>query len=150
MPSYEYLTPQHFVEWGMDIRPEEVTGVALRGVDGLIAIGGLWWVMDRWWAIFDARGPLPRHVHRAAIKVIEGAVQAGIEEVWAILDERKPRAEAWLRRFGFEPTGELDADGHPIWRLDLGERNDGGRRGDDSRREDTGRKCRERCGEVQS
>ena len=119
--AYEDLTLAHFEEWGSDMRPQTIFGLALRNdAKKLIAIGGIWFFEERWWAIFDARGTPPRHVHKAAIKVSQAARQAGVETVWAVLDNRKPRAQSWLERFGFVATGECDLDGHALWRLEIG------------------------------
>ena len=115
MARVEDLTPEHFVEWGAAFVPQNLLGYAVRNAEGfLVCLGGLWIIEGKAWATFDAKGDPPLIVHRLAVTLLKEAEKAGITEVWAELDETKPKAKKWMERCGFVYTNNSDAV--QIWR----------------------------------
>ena len=118
MAKVEELTPEHFVEWGAPFVPQDLLGYAIRSELGeLVCLGGLWIIEGKAWATFDAKGEPPLIVHRLAVTLLREAKKVGIAEVWAELDETKPKARKWMERCGFVFTN--NGDSPQIWRRDL-------------------------------
>ncbi|MAL99409.1 MAG: hypothetical protein CL583_13280 [Alteromonadaceae bacterium] len=127
MAEYEPLRREHFEGWDeahkhwvRDVDEGHLVGFAAREKSEILCIGGLYANPDdgRLWAVFSSRGRPPPSVHKVAHKIVEAARTAGASEIWAELDETRPRAREWLLRFGFEETAE--AGPMTRWRLDLG------------------------------
>lgn len=137
MADVEFLEPWHFEEWGAPFIPKDIVGYALRGDDGnLICLGGIWFIEGNAWATFDSRSKPPLRVHRLAVSIVKSIRAAGVNVIWAELDESKPGARKWLERFGFV-YHSVTPEGVTVWRLEL----DGGSGLDDA---DGGRRRHER------
>lgn len=75
-------------------------------VDGrLIGLGGLALFHGRWFAFLDLTEEARTHkiaLMRLAIRIIDEARGSGIQFIYADRDQTEPKAEAWLKRLGFE------------------------------------------------
>jgi hypothetical protein len=119
MARLEDLTSEHFREWGSPFIPQDIVGYAMRNDDGgLICLGGIWFIDGRAWATFASKEAPPPRVHQHAARLLEEIKNAGVKEVWAELDESKPKARKWLERFKFEHHS-TNEDGIKVWRLAL-------------------------------
>jgi hypothetical protein len=127
--SVESLTPDHLVEWAVDVEVPPALGFAIRRGDYLAAIGLATWVETPvdpaypagWWVWFDSRGPVSPLAHRYAVKIRDALQAAGAQHIHAFMDGEIPKAEAWMRRLGFEPWQQ------DVWRLTLVVDCEGGR-----------------------
>lgn len=126
----EDLTGATFREWGgveegvtdeqLDAELAWRWGYVLRDASGaLAAIGGVRWFSAgacehgpeiTCLAWFEARC-CSIWVHRQARFFLSALVAAGQRDVWAIPDPTIPKAQAWLKRLGFQPHE------NGVWRL---------------------------------
>lgn len=87
----------------------EPFGLTLE-IDGDIAVvGGVFWKAGRCWAfcsIYDDRARHSLILHRRAKRLLGILRETGETEICTLCDEWVPRAERWLKKLGFEPTGE--------------------------------------------
>lgn len=81
-------------------------GKFIAGFGGVMEIGeGLWY------AFLDVPAHLRRPmIYRHALGVLDEAKSMGAMKIRAICDTSVTRAEAMLRRIGFEPTDETDGE----------------------------------------
>ncbi len=120
MPEYVPLTQAHLDAWGAEFTADEMAGLALVDGDRVLALGGVRWVDGRAWCHFDAVPEASPFVHRAAVHVASAVLSAGETTLYAHCDETRPRARAWLERFGF-----VEQDGG-VWVCELGSGGIGG------------------------
>lgn len=96
--------------------PAEWAGIVYASEHLIIGFGFLYVALDgRWWLCFE-RCPgvrMLKTAHQCGRILLESAREAGIS-VHALADLRIDGAETWLRRLGFESTGE-DIEGRPVW-----------------------------------
>lgn len=81
-------------------------GKLVAGFGGVMEIGeGLWF------AFLDIPAHLRRpSIYRHVLGVLDEAQAMGALKIRAVCDTGVPRAEAMLRRIGFEPTEETDGE----------------------------------------
>lgn len=123
MPEYVPLTQAHLDAWGAEFTIDDMVGLALVDGERVLALGGVRWVDGRAWCHFDAVPEASPFVHRAAVHVASAVLSAGETTLYAHCDETRPRARAWLERFGFVEA----EDGVWICGLGSGSSSGGGR-----------------------
>lgn len=113
--DYEELSLSHFLEWEhpVDLDPEGMTGFAARRDGELVAIACFYCEDARWWCAFRRTDRCLPSVHAMTLKAFNALRAADVREVWALLDETRPRARIWMERLGFELVTETE------WRLRL-------------------------------
>lgn len=113
--DYEELSLAHFDEWShpVGLDPEAMTGFAARRDGELVAIACFYCESARWWVAFRRTDRCLPSVHAMTLKALNALRAAKVPEIWAYLDETKPRAREWMTRLGFMPVTETE------WRLGL-------------------------------
>lgn len=117
MLHYEEIeSPRHFVEWGEPVIPDQelICGFAARDDAGeLAALFVAYPNGGRWWAAFTRNERCVWTVHwevddalRTLAKTLVDAGEDG--SIWALCDETKPRARAWMEYLGFRPANETE------------------------------------------
>lgn len=115
MPEYVSLEQAHLDAWGADFDAEHMVGLTLIDDDGrILALGGVRWCEGKAWCHFDSVADTSPFVHRAAVRIASAVFSAGETTLYATCDEARPRARAWLERFGFR-----EQDGG-VWVCELG------------------------------
>jgi hypothetical protein len=89
--------------------PEDMYGWAVVEDGRVIGGGGIWWMEDRYWAVFTCERVPPASVHRMAILLLTQISEIGIDEVWALADPTIPKSANWIKRLGGYHAG-LDGD----------------------------------------
>lgn len=141
--TVEDYHPGHLTEWGVEVEGIDAIGYAVRRGGTLESLALVTWIetpLDPslpagWWAWFDSRGAVSPLAHRYALRIRDVLKAAGASYIHAFMDADIPRAEAWLRRLGFEPWRQ------DVWRLSLVVDCEG-------RRPDGFGECREETGQT--
>lgn len=85
-----------------------IRGITAHVGDRIIGIGGLAYLPDGTVAAFtelsDEARKYPVSLHRAGLRTMAMAKEAGHRCIVALADEFQPAAERWLERLGFVPT----------------------------------------------
>lgn len=107
----DYATPPPYRSWAVVVKK-----------DGkVIGIGGLWFPPHMppilWSEITDELRALPVTLHRTGLRSIAKARSLGVKIMYAITEVGFEAAERWIKRLGFEETGEVkDGNKVHIWR----------------------------------
>lgn len=103
--------------------PDIFTALIARRNGRVVGIAGVMWDdHGRAWGFMDHRlkpdEPLPAFaMHRQARRFLEVMREVGEPAIYTGADtSRSPRAEAWLRRLGFEITDEFGTVEQAIWK----------------------------------
>ena len=123
--KFQDITATHIQAWGEPTFNDEdlICGFAAYSDDGhLAALFCAFPVDGRWWVGFDRNEHCSRSVHKQIVKALDALASVEIDgerqitEVWAYLDETKPRARAWMEHLGFVQMTATE------WKLDISNR----------------------------
>lgn len=119
---FEDITAAHIRAWGEPSFNDEhlICGFAGYSNEGRLAALFCAFPADgKWWVGFDRNEHCSRSVHKQIVKALDALASVEIDgerqisEVWAILDETKPRAREWMEHLGFEQMTATE------WKLDI-------------------------------
>jgi N-acetylglutamate synthase-like GNAT family acetyltransferase len=98
-----------------DVLPHRAQLVTALIGDEIVGVGGVMFAGSVVYATMLIADELRAHrfaLHRAVLAGLERCRKRGIRRIVAFAEPGRDRAEAWLRRLGFEPG---DVDGHAAW-----------------------------------
>ena len=119
---FEDITAAHIRAWGQPSFGDEhlICGFAGYSLDGkMAALFCAYPIGDKWWVGFDRNEHCTRSVHKQIVRSLDALASVEIDgvqqitEVWAQLDETKPRAREWMEHLGFVQQTASD------WVLDI-------------------------------
>jgi hypothetical protein len=109
------LEQAHLDAWGAEFSAADMVGLALVDEGRILALGGVRWdSAGLAWCHYDSVPDVSPLIHRAALRIAQAVIQAGETTLHATCDPSRPRARAWLERFGFVER----SDG--VWIYELG------------------------------
>ena len=98
--------------------PYRSRAIVVKKDGRVIGIGGLGFPPHMppvlWSDISDELRALPVTLHRTGLRFIDEARAQGVRIMYATTDAEFEAAERWIRRLGFEQTGEVQ-DGKKVW-----------------------------------
>ena len=98
--------------------PYRARAIVVKKDGRVIGIGGLGFPPHMppvlWSDISDELRALPVTLHRTGLRFIDEARAQGVRVMYATTDAEFEAAERWIRRLGFEHTGEVQ-DGKKVW-----------------------------------